>query len=1181
MFEPKPLNGIDYDDAENSAHRDSWERQRRSAEEIVARFQAGLDTVLLADEVGMGKTYAALAVMADHLSKPRALDPKVLLIMPPSAILRDKWQNEIGAFNASYLAKSKHQRKNMHPIVIDDFWHLLRNLRGFDNIERSRVDEGERLPFTWCLFNWAYREGLLKLKKRVPWPCIAELNLHAPEVFNFLSHNSEHAIRGFLDHDYENKSRYYIALFQRLRSKDDCRAEIAEIYKRFVKDQKCFEPNIYIVGMNRLKPPRVDESESKLLCKYMLANLLAGRHEGTRKDVVASLVQADVLPNEFQDKHSHRWKYYLDSMRGMVQGDFYGLRAAVAEVIELQKKQSDWDSLVQRWRDGDTVGAQEFFKGLRDEVVATQLKRAGIGLAVIDEVHNWKGGKHGAAYFQEHYSQAIDSKLIMSATPFQMDEREMETVFRYVQKTEGGSAQAMAALYADSGPVQRCFEASNDFALQWQAVSAHAGHAKRIGDAFDNLKPHALAAAAAQMAGDYAEAGELRDFARALGQYRQAIGDLEGTLGRIVIRHTKDRARRHFHIGEDFQAQASNAGRNALYAANGYADTENAMVNFVGMRLGQLVLREEKKSYEANARLLGGLTSSKAAFLENRRKLGKTPDRQAYADMFERLLKTAPHPKVAATVQRAYGNYLAGRKTLIFCERLATLEEIREALQAKIHLPAQAPSKLKPPRELEYSWWHSLWEASGQPEQGEAFLSKHLPEAELFARDCLLAISAHPSVRRIVRLVDLYLLGKFAQSSIPVEPYRAYLKNCYLPLLNALQGEIATAACSYLTTYLEPRKKVAVAQTDDGEQQYDLGDELAEDNDVPGGPEQDGIDKATAAIRLVADSIYRESGSLWLADGLQGFHALLWKLLADEAGRQSTDATGLTAGMALRMQDIQGELMEGLRRLVLRGEWAVRADQPIDKEIARIVQGLQSRTGNRESRLERIVRFLADLSTAEGSFAQTSLVKSKRKSMWQGVTARRVDEVEVLNGSTKHDKRVGLCDAFNSPLAPHILICTSVGSEGIDMHRECADLIHHDLPWNPAKLEQRNGRVDRVGALVERHDGMRINFGIPFLAHDYEQYQYRKVYSRAQKFEILLGKPEFDSDANEEEDYSSDSEDATREAQIDQTGAPDTLLAPLPPAVLEALRLNLAVCSKNAGDELSAQEQSRTSLSTS
>jgi len=63
--------------------------------------------------------------------------------------------------------------------------------------------------------------------------------------------------------------------------------------------------------------------------------------------------------------------------------------------------------------------------------------------------------------------------------------------------------------------------------------------------------------------------------------------------------------------------------------------------------------------------------------------------------------------------------------------------------------------------------------------------------------------------------------------------------------------------------------------------------------------------------------------------------------------------------------------------------------------------------------------------------------------------------MNCLSGAVDAATRNSRCAASNSPLLPGILVCTSIGSEGIDLHLYCDDVIHHDLPWNHAKLEQR------------------------------------------------------------------------------------------------------------------------------
>ena len=54
--------------------------------------------------------------------------------------------------------------------------------------------------------------------------------------------------------------------------------------------------------------------------------------------------------------------------------------------------------------------------------------------------------------------------------------------------------------------------------------------------------------------------------------------------------------------------------------------------------------------------------------------------------------------------------------------------------------------------------------------------------------------------------------------------------------------------------------------------------------------------------------------------------------------------------------------------------------------------------------------------------------------------------------------------AFNDPASGvRILIATDAASEGLNLHRSARYLLHYDCPWNPSRLEQRNGRLDRYG----------------------------------------------------------------------------------------------------------------------
>jgi SNF2 family DNA or RNA helicase len=74
------------------------------------------------------------------------------------------------------------------------------------------------------------------------------------------------------------------------------------------------------------------------------------------------------------------------------------------------------------------------------------------------------------------------------------------------------------------------------------------------------------------------------------------------------------------------------------------------------------------------------------------------------------------------------------------------------------------------------------------------------------------------------------------------------------------------------------------------------------------------------------------------------------------------------------------------------------------------------------------------------------------------------DRIASFTGATPLDRREELKRRFNADPAKdllRILICTDAAREGINLQMRCHDLIHVDLPWNPARLEQRNGRIDR------------------------------------------------------------------------------------------------------------------------
>ncbi|MGB4773312.1 MAG: helicase-related protein [Chitinophagaceae bacterium] len=124
--------------------------------------------------------------------------------------------------------------------------------------------------------------------------------------------------------------------------------------------------------------------------------------------------------------------------------------------------------------------------------------------------------------------------------------------------------------------------------------------------------------------------------------------------------------------------------------------------------------------------------------------------------------------------------------------------------------------------------------------------------------------------------------------------------------------------------------------------------------------------------------------------------------------------------------------------------------------------------------------------------------------MGEDLPENTLPNVRPVSGNTDMTTRQNLMLTFNTPFYPDVLIATSVMAEGVDLHLNCRYIIHHDLCWNPSTLEQRTGRVDRIGAKVEQC-GRPIHIYHPYIAATQDEKMYKVVMDRARWFNILMG----------------------------------------------------------------------------
>lgn len=126
------------------------------------------------------------------------------------------------------------------------------------------------------------------------------------------------------------------------------------------------------------------------------------------------------------------------------------------------------------------------------------------------------------------------------------------------------------------------------------------------------------------------------------------------------------------------------------------------------------------------------------------------------------------------------------------------------------------------------------------------------------------------------------------------------------------------------------------------------------------------------------------------------------------------------------------------------------------------------------------------------------------------------DIVATITGATGNEARAKIKAGFNTPFYPQILIATATMQEGIDLQAECKRLFHYDLEWNPASLEQRVGRIDRIGSLIsklrEKEQDVTLDVYYPYIKNTIDESIYTTVKDREKWFNLILGgTPQWDT----------------------------------------------------------------------
>ncbi len=159
------------------------------------------------------------------------------------------------------------------------------------------------------------------------------------------------------------------------------------------------------------------------------------------------------------------------------------------------------------------------------------------------------------------------------------------------------------------------------------------------------------------------------------------------------------------------------------------------------------------------------------------------------------------------------------------------------------------------------------------------------------------------------------------------------------------------------------------------------------------------------------------------------------------------------------LYDMDGQTMlDGL--LSLRRE-SLRDEE--EKVGTLLEQAKQCEQSGQDAKIEALFSMLYQLQTDEGEADLKCLIFTEftaTQDMLREFLEARGFSVVTLNGSMSQEERLKAQEALRGSV--RVLVSTDAGGEGLNL-QFCHVVINYDLPWNPMRIEQRIGRVDRIG----------------------------------------------------------------------------------------------------------------------
>jgi hypothetical protein len=1180
-------------------------RQHATVDRILAAFFGLTDTrieiQLLADEVGLGKTFVALAtayaildVMRNKPGGEQQLDlakcfRAVVVVTPKgNSPLMEKWQREVEAFRTRCSLNADATRW-FQSRICTNLEDLVESLCRAHDLRRNPVkspcvivcqgdiftrrmrDAGERLRFlTACLFRWWGN----KLNKEQRYHMVRR----AAEVRGFSTWGglSQRVGKGEYEVNLWNFDEQESYLSSSAREQSGWPPESKNLYEQ--------TPFTYAEVAKALEQYALDPKGNDAL------------YSGDERVRDGSAEPCGLLP----------YCKWVANRRGHAEWYFKGFK----------------DRLLDLYR--------ELIPGLLKNM------KLDLPLVIADEAHHWRHAqRQDCQAFRTYLAPLARRLLLLTATPFQLHRDELLEVLATTDFMEPAIGADRVTLLRQrrehlAEAMTASEEAGQSFSREWGTLAEQIARLNPTLSQAEGRLPAEEDSRTLEIGrlwcGLRASSGEQREYAlqkvpgalrpflaRAL-TLRDKNRRLHEVMAPLIIRHRRQIEHRRYWVGREYPPtsnnRASRPDRSQLHLAPGQPmPPQGELAQYLLMKVVAEISRGKHRT------TLGmDLTGCYTTLWQSRdgTKAAETALQTGQQNLFAILKnitgygqrenpRDADHPKVKTVVDDVLQRWDQGEKSLIFCFRVPTAETLYRLLSKGIDRRLRTARK-------------TLFESRGT-ERGREFdadkamqqFRRSLTAREgsgvpLFLDRVLLGwLTTIEHALPVLTRPDLVSLADVCARAVhkgqPLfrdfeRPDRVFLNRALEHVLarrllggaldsSALSSEQAQATKVLLEQIAEEdwvRSRYADRQPgvdqggdlEDGSQRSELvvRTSLAAAYDLRSEPDPTILQIVLRALetsplggrRRVIDTLLSGPNLFVpLGDALQlinqnGLARIqrMRKLIFDVTRRGGGWNWAQRAQVldAVVRAFLREDILLRLPREIFRGE-----DETWGESLLRGLHQVSPGGAQLEPVAGRVEEFLHELSEMDSE---------EREAHLRYAMNARAESVVLVTGSSGGD-RDAIFSGFNAPLLPDILVCTQVGQEGIDLHRHCRNVVHYDLGWNPAAIEQRTGRIDRIGSKAARERKMALDtagdshlpedqlpgldIGMPYLAGTYDERMFERVRTRAQVFDILTGG-----------DPTADQESGSLWLDPDSEGEDDGgSFVPLPRQMLDDLRVDLAI----------------------